>query len=185
MALKKWVRFTLFLSAYSPLFALLVLRILLDNYKVITEWNLFSVGISLIFIVVLFSNFILYYLLRKSKKDDNYKHITIKHKENLNHVYLEYLVTYIIPFLNINYSNIKDIFLLFLLLMVVCFMYLKSNLIYVNPMINLFGYNLFKIDDPFQNEYMLLTKQNKLLLDVSIKAVSIHENIIMECDEDE
>ncbi len=185
MVLKKWVRFTLFLSAYSPLFALLGLRILLDNYTVITEWDMFSLGVSLIFIVIIFSNFILYYLLRKSKKEDRYKHITVKHKENLNHIYLEYLITYIIPFFFFFYSNVKDIFLLFLLLIVVCFMYLKSNLIYVNPMINLFGYNLFKIDDPFQNEYMLLTKQNKLLLDVSIKAVPVHENIVMECDEDE
>ncbi len=185
MVLKKWVRLTLFLSAYTPLFALLGLRILFDNYKVITEWNMFSFGILLISIVIIFSNFILYYLLRKSKKEDNCKHIMIKHKENLNHVYLEYLVTYIIPFLNINYSNITDIFLLLLLLMIVCFMYIKSNLIYVNPIINLLGYNLFKIDDPFQNEYMLLTKRNKLLLDVAIKAVSVHENIIMECDEDE
>lgn len=185
MVLKKWVRYALFLSAYSPLFALLGLRMILDNYTIITQWNIFSVGALLILIIILLSNIILYDLLQKSKEGDQYKHITIKHKENLNHVYLEYLVTYIIPFLNVNYSSIKDIFLLFLLLIMVCFMYLKSNLIYVNPMINIFGYNLFKIDDPAQNEYMLLTKRDKLLLNISIIAVPVHENIVMECNKDD
>jgi hypothetical protein len=47
-------------------------------------------------------------------------------------------------------------------------------------MLNLFKYNLFKIRDAKGNEYMLISRRNKLLIGCMIQIKSISDNFVVE-----
>jgi uncharacterized membrane protein (DUF373 family) len=144
----------LFLSSYSPLFLILALKnvdreawetpgrsflaMLLDSFP----------PFALVLIaVVLVSSAWLYIFLRsapsriqRSKWDTT---SVAKHKTGDS---LNYIITYIIPFLGFSIDNFWDIAAVGILLIVVGVIYVNSNLLYVNPMLSLFGYRIFEVD---------------------------------------
>ena len=89
-------------------------------------------------------------------------YVKISRIKEMNHIYIGYLMSYVIPFLAFNFTDLFDIAALILLLALVCFIYINSNLLYVNIMFNIFHYNLFQITDMDENEYRLITKNKNL-----------------------
>jgi len=85
--------------------------------------------------------------------------VKIKSVENINSVNSAYLATYIIPFLAIDFTNIVDVSSLVLLFVVLAFLYVKSDMIYVNPILNFIGYNLIEIRTDKDDKLILITKE--------------------------
>ena len=80
------------------------------------------------------------------------------------------------PFLSFNFTDLFDIAAIFLLLALVCFIYINSNLLYVNVMLSIFRYNLFKITDSEDNEYRLITKNKNLVRNDDLRIASISDS---------
>lgn len=184
-SLRLWVKIVLFLSSYTPLFIIFIFQILshsFANANTITSFinNDTSYLIYFLIIIVILPNIFVLWYTRSRASIGNSKTITISYKEELNTVYIDYLITYIVPFLSFDYSNIWDVASLLLLLSIICYIYINSNLLYVNIIFNLFGYNLFKIKDANQNEYMLISVNKKILLNNKIKIKSISDNFVIE-----
>jgi len=75
------------------------------------------------------------------------------------------LVTYIIPFLAIDFTNMVDVSSLTLLFVVLAFLYIKSDMIYVNPILNFIGYNLIEVRTDKNDKLILITtEKNKVEL---------------------
>lgn len=184
-SLRLWVKIVLFLSSYTPLFIIFIFQILshsFANANTITSFinNDISYLIYFLIIIAILPNIFVLWYTRSRASIGNPKTITISYKEELNTVYIDYLITYIVPFLSFDYSNIWDVASLLLLLSIICYIYINSNLLYVNIIFNLFGYNLFKIKDANQNEYMLISVNKKILLNNKIKIKSISDNFVIE-----
>jgi len=172
----------LFCSSYTPLFVILLLQHYAQNGFILVPQSIstnFFFSIFLISIIVL-SNVIILLCIRNRIKAKNPKKITIAEREDINYYYIAYLFSYIIPFLSFNYSNIWDLMSLIILLSIVLFIYVNTNMLYVNIMFNLFGYNLSKIQDQRANDYILISKRKKLLKNEIINVKSISENFIMD-----
>ena len=196
--LRTGFKILLFFSAYTPLFVLLLLKlgsqisqwfqkIPADNsiqpffyiFPTITELLVFIVLIGVIFL----PNIVLWGILSDAKTTANPFQVEITQVKEMNHIYIGYLMSYVIPFLSFNFGNIFDILTVVLLLSLVCFIYINSNLLYVNVMFSIFGYNLFKIIDSEKNEYRLITNNKNLLIGdrISISAMSDEsENFYLE-----
>lgn len=86
---------------------------------------------------------------------------------------MEYLISYIIPFLSFDFNNIFDMIALLFLLLTICIIYINSDLLYVNVVFNVFGYNLFKVNDERDDEYMTLTKKKYLKTNEILKVTNI------------
>ncbi len=163
--LKYFAKLILFICSYLPLFIILLL-----NY-----WsNRLVLNIILISIVIfsLISWFILFYLL----KDIDCTHGKVYEVINISdesEISLNYLFTYIIPFLSMQYDNWKNLLSIGIILFITLVIYVNSNLIYMNPMLNISGYSILKItvkrnDKIYQ--YILITKSKN-------KNIQINENI--------
>ncbi len=77
----------------------------------------------------------------KGALDIPYKVEEIK---NINYEYLTFLTTYIIPLICFDLSNIRDIIVLSVLLIILGCLFTKTNLYYANPSLALLGYHIYR-----------------------------------------
>ena len=144
--IREYVKIFLFLSSYIPLFIVLALK----NYN-------HSYFITTMIITILVSISFLFYIIYKSSKM-NGEYYEIKSIEDKSNQFLEYIIAYIFPFLGFNLECIVDIISLAIIFLMIGALYIRSDMIYMNPILNFMNYNLYKVkcDD---KELMIITKK--------------------------
>ena len=139
-ALKNKYKILLFLSSYTPLFLILFLKAIsqaIEIYQKTEQMNIFEYlasniilisVISTIILLTIIPNIILVRILSDIMSTTNPKQLRVHSVQKMNHIYMEYLVSYIIPFLSFDFSNIFDVLALMLLLLTICVIYINSDL---------------------------------------------------------
>ena len=160
--LNEKAQFVLFATSYTPLFVLIVVKQISENYEALTwgglnlEALLFCVkhfGLSILLISISifgFTGFVLTF--NKLNKDSvNGENVIVKRVENKNSESIGYIATYIVPFLFQSFNGWYESFALIFLMLIIYRIYVNSNLILVNPILS-FKYSLFEIEYVQQNE---------------------------------
>ncbi len=195
--MRYFVKWLLFGSSYTPLFVILLLR----DFEP-TAWklpqslgDLFSVFVKsfqtpwfsyALVVIVLFSNLALFYLLKFSRKlgGGHYKVLTVtgKGSEALN-----YIVTYIIPFLSFKTSQLEDLISLLIFLVIIAFVYIESNLLYINPMLNIIGYRIYEsevksVETQASEEFSLIviTSEKRIKKKSTVRLIHLSDDIYLE-----
>lgn len=70
--------------------------------------------------------------------------IKVEEIKNVNYEHITFLTTYIIPLLSFDISKPRYLVLLFLLLIIIGAIYIKTDLFYANPTLALLGYHIYK-----------------------------------------
>lgn len=170
--LRYYSKLILFICSYLPLFIILLINYWSDNL---------TTNIILFFVLTIsfFSWCILIYLLNdiNNANGELYEVVEIYNESEIS---LNYLFTYIIPFLSMQYDSWKNLLSIGIVLFITLIIYVNSNLLYMNPMLNLSGYYILKAvlkrNDKTYN-YILITKtKNKNI------QVGQHINICEFCD---
>ena len=126
-----FVKISLFISSY--LF-LIVALLIIDSSSYILWICLGIVCISIGTILLSFS---------KKVNGRSYK---IKAIQDKNEQAVTYLMTYIIPFITIGNSETKEILATVLILIIISIIYIKLDLIYINPIMLVLGYYIYEIE---------------------------------------
>lgn len=71
---------------------------------------------------------------------------TIKSIKNENYEYLTFLTTYIIPLICIDLTKPRYVLILVILLVIIGFIFIKTDLYYGNPTLALMGYRLYRAE---------------------------------------
>ena len=71
--------------------------------------------------------------------------IKVEEIKNVNYEHITFLTTYIIPLLSFDISNLRYLMLLFLLLIIIGAIYIKTDLFYTNPTLALLGYHIYEM----------------------------------------
>lgn len=173
--MKLWVKIGLFLSSYMPLFLILTVK------------NWFNLPMSILFVFVSLYSLILIYVIQDSKKnpESNFKVLNFenKTKETLN-----YLAPYIIAFMSFNLNKLQDWIALGLFFSIIFLVYLNSDLIYINPLLLLRKYKVFKVEickpavncDKTKNEIIIITKNEKIKKHEHISIKEIDKGVFLE-----
>jgi len=66
------------------------------------------------------------------------------------------------------------------LLAVIFFVYVHSNLIFVNPLLNICGYKIYDIEAVESGSIVLITKRNRLRENEKITVKNMSDNIYQE-----
>ena len=170
-------KFSLFATSYAPLFFLIIGKQIYDNFAflhfggfnidaLICFLSKFFVatvltGVTLVGIIgcsFLFSNL-------KKKQGNNVKIVDVT---NRNSESVGYIATYIIPFLFQNFSSAYEVFAILFMLIIIYTSYVNSNMLLINPVLNLFKYSLFEVQ--FESKGV---KKSGLVI---IKSSAIEEN---------
>jgi len=146
--IKDYVKLFLFLSSYTPLFLILIL----------TKYSLTI--LIVLGLVSLISNLYLVYIIRLSVKMEGRYIKEIKKIEFNSEKFIEYIVAYIVPFLGFNLGKWQEVLALGILFGLIGFIYIRSEMIYMNPMLNLFGYELYKVETD-KKSFMVISKTKK------------------------
>ena len=162
-------RVVLFLSSYTPLFLIMAVK-----YGSVHRYF----GLSMVLLAVISIGLLLFYLKQSSTLAVD--HIVVEKISGKDSEAMSYFVTYLIPFLDIKLDEIASSVSLLLLFLVVGVLYVHSNLIYINPTLNLMRYHLFEIELEGGMTSALLSKRSIVERGASITVVSLGEQILLE-----
>ena len=127
-------RLLLFLSSYFPLSAIFFVILVHDHCC--AAIGILAIGVTGLVWMLLY--------LRKAQSLGAMQ-VKIAGFQKRDAEAMAYIVTYIIPFMVIPLHEWKEGISLTIFFVVLGILYVNSNLIHINPMLNLFGYHLYEI----------------------------------------
>ena len=161
----------LFLSSYMPLFLLIAFRQIYTNKSqmviggefsssIVNYFHYFGMATLCVFLTILglWGTYITFKNLEA--KAENGTVVRISEVSSMNDEPLAYVATYIIPILFEDYSNFVDCVSILMIMYVVYMLYIRSNLLLVNPILNL-KYSIFNIkykDGDIERQGVLISK---------------------------
>ena len=160
------VKILLFFLSYVPLY---IIFIILNHQNQTVFW--FFIIFSIIVVVL---SILLYFLI----KSISGTYLAIDKAENINKINMEYLVIYLLPFLNINFNDVYANIALSVFFFIIGFIYVNSDMLYTNPTLNLLGFSVFKC---YRNtdELIIIARKGKAQLGRN-KVIQIGSNIYLE-----
>ena len=172
--MKFWVKIGLFLSAYLPLFVILAIKNLFNQYATIIL--LFAALYSFIW-------FLTVWIVQKNTVES----FKVVKAENKTKDSLSYLVPYIISFVGFDLSRWQDISALSILLLILFAVYVNSDLLYINPILSFFNYRVYDVEvskiaagcDDSRWDITLLTKRS-IKSDEVIRVWDVSDNVFLE-----
>lgn len=149
-------QFTLFVTSYFPLFALIIIRQVSENIGYLNfggfDWatiKLFVLkfGLSVILSVISIVGLFGYSKTLGNIKEvaENGRPVKIKDVKNKNSEAIGYIATYIIPFLFQSFSSWYECVSVLFLLGIIYRIYINSSLLLINPILS-FKYSIYEIE---------------------------------------
>lgn len=162
-------RIVLFLSSYTPLFLIMGVKYgLVHHYFGLATLLLSAASIAAL----------LYYL--RVARTFGADRVTVEKISGKDTEAMSYIVTYLIPFLDIKIEEVSNWVSLLLLFLVVAVLYVHSNLIYINPTLNVMNYHLFEIEIDGGKTTALLSKRSFVERGSQISVISLGDQIVLE-----
>lgn len=133
-------KFLMFISSYFPLYIMLLI-LHYDRYNSLSRLNVFifllvmatCIALSLISLIFL-------------KISQGNKPVLIEEIERPDDTIISYMMTYIIPILTTNFLTKGEMLVNVLLFLLVGYLYIRLNLLYLNPLWSMFGYLSYRVN---------------------------------------
>lgn len=138
------VRSIMFISSYAPLYVFLLIL----QYDQLGKWRTNNLVLGFIILMVIFILISVFsiWCIKKSPLGNTYKIKNIKQaKENI----ISYVFTYIVPILSVSIEKPPIAIVNLLLFILVWLLYIKLNLVYLNPLWTIFGFITYEDDDKY------------------------------------
>ncbi len=143
--------------------------------------ELISMNIIPLISLIFFSLGILFFLNFKYKLAGSQQNrIKVKEIENKNYEHLTFLSTYIIPLIAFDLTKTRYAIVLFMLLIAIGMMYVKTNMFYTNPTLALLGYKIYKVNATFRTgdeDGIIIISREDISSGDTLSYKKIHENI--------
>jgi len=136
MKLRLWASIIIFFSSYSPLALILMVK---DFDPVIIHFKhpQFSMAV---FILAITSVLLLFIVLKNIKSGF---HIKIERVSNCSNELINYTIPYIVSFLGLDLGKWQDIFAFAIFMILLCLLTIKTQSLFINPILAILGYGLY------------------------------------------
>ena len=85
--------------------------------------------------------------------------IKVKQIENINFESVTFLATYIVPLACIDLDKDRSALMLIIILFLIGWIYIKTNLFYTNPTLAILGYHIYKISSDTKSDITIITRK--------------------------
>lgn len=85
--------------------------------------------------------------------------IKVKEIENVNFESVTFLATYIVPLACIDLDKNRNPLMLIVILILIGWIYIKTNLFYTNPTLAIWGYHIYRISSEEKNNIIVITRK--------------------------
>ncbi|MBS5886682.1 hypothetical protein [Clostridium sp.] len=145
----------LFISSYIPLYILLIVKNILERvtyggnftFSFSKEYIFFDeindYAIIVLLILCLISYLYLSVKIKHTRGEKYYKVISVQNETS--NYYFNYISIYLLSCLGLTLNNIVDVFVLVFLMIIVGYIYISNKMTYINPTLNLMGYNVYNM----------------------------------------
>jgi len=162
-------RVILFLSSYAPLFLIIAMR----------GWSDSRYLAASLAVVAALSVVVLFVFLRTARKLSADK-VKVDSVVSRDGDAMSYIVTYLLPFLAVKLNDVTDAASLGIVLLVIAILYVNSNMIYTNPVLNIAGYHIFEIQDVDGKTTALICKRGYIQTGSEIDVISVGDYVLLE-----
>ncbi len=169
MLARTTTRSILFLSSYAPLFLIMGIRSSLE-----------SLPIALVFYAITGMSVITLTLFLNTVKQYSSHTVTVVKVESRDSEMTSYIVTYLLPFLVVSFNDPATTVSLAIMLGVIAIVYVQSNLIHINPLLNVLGFHLFEAETEDGKLTSLICKHTYVRTRSTLNVVSLGDYIMME-----
>lgn len=174
--MKTSMKLWLFLGSYAPLFILLALLEWSNAIFGITNlWLLKPSWLSIMFLALAIIGVVATIAFVSIAKTISPTSITPKVIDSHAQETLAYLVTYLIPFIGFQFIDTPSVIANGLLFLIIGFLYVQSNMIYLNPTLSLMGYRVYRIT--VNDKEKLMLAKSIVKTDTRQRVVAISEGI--------
>lgn len=100
--------------------------------------------------------------------------------EGINYEHLTFLATYVIPLISFQFSSTRQLVVFVLLLLVMCVIYIKTDLFYANPSLALLGFQIYRANGSFKTgvrENIILISKCKLVENQKLSYIKLDDRI--------
>lgn len=104
----------------------------------------------------------------------------IKKIEGINYEHLTFLATYVVPLISFDFNVGRQVVVLFLLLVIMGVIYIKTDLFYANPSLALLGFHIYRAGGNFKTgdrEGIILICKGKLNAGQKVSYIKLDERI--------
>lgn len=162
-------KISLFLSSYIPLFV--VFGITQCQSIGAWAWTPCGFSVSALLMVIAWMRF------SRSKAKETMQVMKAKSKDS---EVIAYLFSYVLPMAGLKWSDPGGKASLIVFFIMISVLYINSNLLYINPTLNCFGYHVLDIELSTSNDIILITKKNRISHGSSLYAHRITNGIYLE-----
>ena len=138
MLTRAWIGVIIFVSSYSPLAAILFIKDLHSNPMrldhPILAWTVVGIGVV--------STCVLFMTVSRIEDGQIVTPRTIRTKAN---ELVNYTIPYMISFFGFDLSSTRDILVFLCFMALMCFLTIRTQSIFVNPLLALAGYGLYDV----------------------------------------
>lgn len=166
-------RLMLFLSSYAPLFTILAIR----------NWDSRWVAAGLLGVALASIVWMLAFL--RATRTLGVVTIDITRAASRDGDIVSYIVSYLLPFLAIDFDRPADVASLAVLLIVIALLYVHSNLIYVNPLLAALGYHLSEIEQSNGKVSILLSQRPYVRPNTKMRVIPAGDLISLEATDEQ
>lgn len=100
--------------------------------------------------------------------------------EGINYEHLTFLATYVIPLISFEFSSTRQLSVFVLLLLVMCVIYIKTDLFYANPSLALLGFQIYRANGSFKTgvrENIILISKCKIVENQKLSYIKLDDRI--------
>ncbi|MCP8900941.1 anti-phage protein KwaA [Gilvimarinus xylanilyticus] len=100
--------------------------------------------------------------------------------EDINYEHLTFLATYVVPLISFDFGSGRQMIVLALLLVVMGFIYIKTDLFYANPSLALLGFHIYRASGSFKNgerDGIVLICRSRLVENQKVSYIKLDERI--------
>ncbi|TXK28420.1 hypothetical protein FVR03_20845 [Pontibacter qinzhouensis] len=123
--------------------------------------------------------FIFYYRFNyKFEKGATLLPVTVTHVENINYESVTFLATYIVPLACIDLDKDRSSLMLVTIIILIGWIYIKTNLFYTNPTLAIWGYHIYKVSTSNRTDITIIVR-GKVAVGSSILLKNIDDKIYL------
>lgn len=164
-----FTRVVLFLSSYAPLFAVFAIKQYPHSHVIAYAFC----GLAAVSLVVLLA-------FMKTASALAPMEMTVKEHASRDGDSMSYIVTYLVPFLDIKFDQIENVIGLGITFLVLGVLYVNSNMIYTNPVLNLAGFHIFDVHTTEDRPLVLITRSSFLKSNAQLRIVTLGDYAALE-----
>ena len=165
------VRWLLFFSSYIPL--MLVFCVLL-----VIKQPFWALGVFIFAFLVFGVMLIYFFWLAPTVTPD--PQVKVRELQGRDSDAMSYMATYLLPFVVYPLDGWQQIVALAIVVFVLGYVYVNSNMIYINPMLNLVGFHLYDVAVEHDDKHYSLIAHRRITYGDTLHPITLGNGIIMD-----